>query len=138
MPGLIDLRAKNRRLGKGIAERKRFDAPIEAPLRRRAGVGLVVAVLLTIFVGFSSWRGFRRTEKDAYRVAKSISVVTMTFSSEGQHLVERYNLGVNRYVRKPVDFEQFQKTVKTLGPYWLVVNESSADGSSTAMTRASN
>jgi DNA-binding NarL/FixJ family response regulator len=99
---------------------------------------LVVAVLLTIFVGFSSWRGFRRAEKDAYRVAKSISVVTMTFSSEGQHLVERYNLGVNRYVRKPVDFEQFQKTVKTLGPYWLVVNESSADGSSTAMTRASN
>jgi hypothetical protein len=34
------------------------------------------------------------------------------------------NLGVNSFIQKPVDFDQFRSTVKTLGLYWLVVNHS--------------
>jgi len=58
---------------------------------------------------------------------KTIPVVIMTSSSEERDLVEGYNLGVNSYIQKPVDFEQFRKTVKTLGLYWLVVNQSPID-----------
>jgi two-component system, response regulator len=64
---------------------------------------------------------------------KSIPVVIMTSSSEERDLVEGYNLGVNSYIQKPVDFEQFRKTVKTLGLYWLVVNQSPVDRSPSAM-----
>jgi DNA-binding response OmpR family regulator len=54
---------------------------------------------------------------------KTIPVVIMTSSSEERDLVEGYNLGVNSYIQKPVDFDQFRTTVKTLGLYWLVVNQ---------------
>jgi CheY-like chemotaxis protein len=57
---------------------------------------------------------------------KTIPVVIMTSSSEERDLVESYNLGVNSYIQKPVDFDQFRTTVKTLGLYWLVVNQSPA------------
>jgi two-component system, response regulator len=55
---------------------------------------------------------------------KTIPVVIMTSSNEERDLVEGYNLGVNSYIQKPVDFDQFRSTVKTLGLYWLVVNQS--------------
>jgi CheY-like chemotaxis protein len=55
---------------------------------------------------------------------KAIPVVIMTSSNEERDKVEGYNLGVNSYIQKPVDFDQFRKTVKTLGLYWLVVNQS--------------
>ena len=54
---------------------------------------------------------------------KTIPVVIMTSSNEERDLVEGYNLGVNSYIQKPVDFDQFRTTVKTLGLYWLVVNQ---------------
>jgi DNA-binding response OmpR family regulator len=66
---------------------------------------------------------------------KSIPVVIMTSSSEERDLVEGYNLGVNSYIQKPVDFEQFRKTVKTLGLYWLVVNQSPIDRSSSPLQK---
>ena len=37
-------------------------------------------------------------------------------------MVASYNLGVNSYIQKPVDFDQFRETVKTIGLYWLVIN----------------
>jgi hypothetical protein len=37
--------------------------------------------------------------------------------------VDSYKLGVNSYIQKPVDFNQFRETVKQLGLYWLVVNQ---------------
>ena len=55
---------------------------------------------------------------------KTIPVVIMTSSREERDLVEGYNLGVNSYIQKPVDFDQFRTTVRTLGLYWLVVNQS--------------
>src|SRR5258708_18294853 len=58
---------------------------------------------------------------------KSIPVVIMTSSKEERDLIESYNSGVNSYIQKPVDFEQFRATVKTLGMYWLVVNQPPVD-----------
>lgn len=54
---------------------------------------------------------------------RAIPVVILTGSREEQDLVNSYQLGVNSYIQKPVDFEQFRKTVKDAGLYWLVVNQ---------------
>jgi two-component system response regulator len=53
---------------------------------------------------------------------RPISVVVLTSSGEDRDVVESYKLGVNSYIQKPVDFEQFRQTIKNLGLYWLVVN----------------
>jgi CheY-like chemotaxis protein len=55
---------------------------------------------------------------------KVIPVVIMTSSKEERDLVTGYNLGANSYIQKPVDFEQFRQTVKSVGLYWLVTNHS--------------
>jgi len=47
----------------------------------------------------------------------------MTSSKEERDLVSGYNLGANSYIQKPVDFEQFRETVKSVGLYWLVINQ---------------
>jgi two-component system response regulator len=54
---------------------------------------------------------------------KTIPIVIMTSSKEERDMVESYNSGINSYIQKPVDFEQFRNTVKTLGLYWMVVNQ---------------
>jgi len=53
---------------------------------------------------------------------KAVPVVVMTSSREEKDMVESYRLGVNSYIPKPVDFDQFRETVKQLGLYWLLVN----------------
>jgi len=52
-----------------------------------------------------------------------IPVVVMTSSKEERDLVASYHLGANSYIQKPVDFDQFRETVKTVGLYWLVINQ---------------
>lgn len=54
---------------------------------------------------------------------RTIPVVIMTSSREERDLVRSYDLGVNSYIQKPVDFEHFRQRVKTAGLYWLVVNQ---------------
>ena len=54
---------------------------------------------------------------------KMIPVVMMTSSKEERDLVESYKAGVNSFIQKPVDFDQFRAMVKSLGMYWLVVNQ---------------
>lgn len=53
---------------------------------------------------------------------KLLPVVVLTSSNQQRDLVESYKLGVNSYIQKPVDFNQFQKVIQELGFYWLVVN----------------
>lgn len=54
---------------------------------------------------------------------KLLPVVVLTSSKEDEDIVNSYSLGANSYVRKPVDFAQFSEAVKTLGLFWLLLNE---------------
>ena len=54
---------------------------------------------------------------------KAIPIVVLTSSREERDLVASYNLGVNAYVVKPVDFQQFVAAVRELGAFWALINE---------------
>lgn len=54
---------------------------------------------------------------------KAIPVVVMTSSTEDRDMVDSYQLGVNGYVQKPLDFEQFISAVRQIGLFWLLVNK---------------
>jgi len=56
---------------------------------------------------------------------RAVPVVILTSSKLEQDLVQGYQLGANSYIQKPVDFDQFQSTIKQLGFYWLLVNQPS-------------
>jgi CheY-like chemotaxis protein len=54
---------------------------------------------------------------------RTLPIVILTSSKQEKDLARAYQLGANSYIQKPVDFEQFQSTVKQLGYYWLLVNQ---------------
>ena len=56
---------------------------------------------------------------------KKIPVVVLTSSQEEKDITEAYNLGVNSYIVKPIDFENFSNSIKEIGLYWLVLNKTS-------------
>lgn len=59
---------------------------------------------------------------------KRIPIVVMTSSKEEKDLVDTYKLGINSYIVKPVDFDKFSKSVKEIGFYWLLMNQSPLPG----------
>ena len=61
-------------------------------------------------------------EVKASAACRLIPIVVLTSSGEQRDIRATYKLGVNSYIQKPVDFDQFRQTIKTLGLYWLVVN----------------
>ncbi len=52
-----------------------------------------------------------------------IPVVVMTSSQEEKDIINSYNLGVNSYIVKPVDFKKFLESVSDVGFYWLLLNK---------------
>lgn len=63
----------------------------------------------------------RKLKSDPRR--RMIPVVILTSSKEERDIVESYKLGVNAYIVKPVDFEQFVKAVSQIGLFWLILNQ---------------
>jgi CheY-like chemotaxis protein len=59
----------------------------------------------------------------SHSTLKSIPIVVLTSSRQEQDLIRSYDLGVNAYVVKPVDFHDFVDAVKLLGGFWALVNE---------------
>ncbi len=55
--------------------------------------------------------------------SKRIPVIVLTSSKEEKDMVESYQLGVNSYIVKPVDFNKFVDAVKNIGYYWLLLNQ---------------
>jgi two-component system response regulator len=54
---------------------------------------------------------------------RRIPVVVLTSSREDRDIIESYRLGVNSYIVKPVDFDQFTEVARQLGYYWLLLNQ---------------
>lgn len=59
----------------------------------------------------------------SHEVTCMVPVVILTSSKEQDDMVKSYKMGVNSYIRKPVDFNKFVDAVQQLGLYWLVLNE---------------
>lgn len=86
------------------------------------GPGLPRLVLLDLHMPrVNGFEVLRRLRADAR--TRFVPVVILSSSVEEQDLVRGYSLGVNSWVRKPVDFNEFVDVVHELGNYWLMLNE---------------
>jgi two-component system, response regulator len=79
---------------------------------------ILLDLKLPIVDGLEVLRAIRESPR-----TKRLPVVILTTSKEECDLTAGYDLGVNSYIRKPIDFEQFAKVIQELGLYWLVLNE---------------
>ena len=62
----------------------------------------------------------RQIKKDER--TRRVPVVVLTSSNDESDVIESYDLGVNSYIVKPVDFDQFSEAIRLIGFYWLLVN----------------
>jgi CheY-like chemotaxis protein len=90
--------------------------------RERAGQPLPQLVLLDLKLPKVDGLSVLRTLKEDRRI-RWIPVIVLTSSKEETDLAASYDLGVNSYIQKPVDFDQFRETLRTLALYWLSVNQ---------------
>ena len=88
----------------------------------RAGKPPPTLIILDLKLPKLDGLGVLKAVRDDERT-KLIPVVILTSSKEDQDLVQGYSLGANSYVRKPVDFTEFQEAVRLLGIYWLMTNQ---------------
>jgi two-component system response regulator len=91
-----------------------------AHLGRSAGLPHIVLLDLNLpkISGLDVLRAIR-----AEQATKRLPVVILTSSREERDVASGYDLGVNSYIVKPVDFTQFSEAVRQLGLYWLVLNQ---------------
>jgi two-component system, response regulator len=93
-----------------------------APYQERARQPLPQLILLDLKLPKVDGLSVLRTLKADQRT-RWMPVIVLTSSKEERDLIASYDLGVNSYIQKPVDFEQFRETVHALALYWLVVNQ---------------
>jgi len=90
--------------------------------QNRAGEPLPQLVLLDLKLPKVDGLSVLRVLKEDSRTCW-MPVIVLTSSREERDLITSYTLGVNSYIQKPVDFDQFRETVHTLALYWLSLNQ---------------
>lgn len=102
------------------AEALAYLFPADAGGRARAPLPTVVLLDLKLprVDGLEVLRRIRENE-----ATRLLPVVILTSSGEDEDMLRSYALGANAYVRKPVDFVAFMEATRTLGLFWLLVNE---------------
>jgi two-component system, response regulator len=115
------LRLANRvvRAKDGAEALQMLTAPIENG--RNAGEGLKLVLLDLKLPKVDGLEVLREIKNDPKM--RSIPIVVLTSSKEDRDLQRAYELGVNSYIVKPVDFEKFIDSVEQLGFYWMVLNQ---------------
>jgi len=73
--------------------------------------------------GLEVLRAMRADER-----TKAVPVVILTSSKEQKDVIRGYNLGVNAFVQKPVDFEQFGEAIRQIGMFWMLINQAPPQG----------
>jgi DNA-binding response OmpR family regulator len=95
---------------------------IEALFPEGSNTALPQVILLDLKLpkvdGLEVLRRIRESER-----TRMLPVVILTSSDEESDIVRSYKLGVNSYIRKPVNFTEFAEATRQLGMYWLVLNE---------------
>jgi two-component system response regulator len=80
---------------------------------------ILLDLKLPIIDGIQVLKEIRNNEKTRHYI-----VIILTSSKEESDLIMSYNLGVNSYIRKPIDFTEFVDVIKQIGNYWILLNES--------------
>jgi CheY-like chemotaxis protein len=84
---------------------------------------ILLDLMLPKVNGFEVLEKIRETERTKY-----IPVVILTSSDADADVARSYQLGVNSYVRKPVEFSEFVNSVRQVGLYWVLLNKASSEG----------
>jgi CheY-like chemotaxis protein len=95
----------------------------EASQRQPLPTLILLDLMLPKVNGFEVLEKIRETERTRY-----IPVVILTSSDADADVARSYQLGVNSYVRKPVEFSEFVNSVRQVGLYWVLLNKASREG----------